>query len=249
MEREHWQEAEPLLSKAVDVSPADPDARHKYARLLWARASRTEAVAQLVEAIRLSPDDPALRVAYGEMQMALGNLESAWESARWALDLDPKSAPAWVLRGRLLRNAGRLRESLCDLHRARSLAASDREIEAEIAELHLKMGQPDRALAALQSLGRNWAAPDEPAAILALKGRSYLALGRYDEAAAGLSAAVARGHRTAETLYLLAEAEMLAGRPRQAAAAAFDALAVDPRHGPSHHLLAQMGIDSGTYRR
>lgn len=249
MERRHWQEAEPLLSKAVDVCPEDPDARHKYGRLLWARGSRAEAVAQLAEAIRLSPEDPALYVTYGEMQMALGNLESARGSAELALDLAPKLATAWALRGRVMRKAGRLRESLSDLHRALGLTSDDSEIEVEIGELYLELGQPDRALAGLQSLGRRWAGPDEPAAILALKGRAYLALGRHEDAVAQLSAAARQGQQTAETLYLLAEAEMLAGRPQQAAQAAFDALAVDPRHAPSHHLLAQLGIDSGTIRR
>ncbi|MDD4266604.1 MAG: tetratricopeptide repeat protein [Pirellulales bacterium] len=249
MERACWQEAEPLLSKAVDVCPEDPDARHKFGRLLWARGSRAEAVAQLAEAIRLSPEDPSLRVAYGEMQMALGNLQSARESAESALDLKLDLAAAWALRGRIMHQAGHLRESLSDLHRAQCLASGDAEIEAEIANIYLEIGQPDRALATVQSLARRWAPPDEPAAILAIKGRSYLALGRHEDAVAQLSAAAQQGDRSLETLYCLAKAEMLAGRPQHAAQAAFDALAVDPAHGPSRHLLAQMGIDSAIVRR
>jgi tetratricopeptide (TPR) repeat protein len=249
MERACWQEAEPLLSKAVDVCPEDPDARHKFGRLLWARGSRAEAVAQLAEAIRLSPEDPSLRVAYGEMQMALGNLQSARESAESALDLKLDLAAAWALRGRIMHQAGHLRESLSDLHRAQCLASGDAEIEAEIANIYLEIGQPDRALATVQSLARRWAPPDEPAAIFAIKGRSYLALGRHEDAVAQLSAAAQQGDRSLETLYCLAKAEMLAGRPQHAAQAAFDALAVDPAHGPSRHLLAQMGIDSAIVRR
>src|SRR5690606_35222163 len=103
--------------------------------------------------------DPSLRVAYGEMQMALGNLQSARESAESALDLKPNLAAAWALRGRIMHRAGHLRESLSDLHRAQGLASGDAEIEAEIASIYLEIGQPDRALATVQSLGRRWAAP------------------------------------------------------------------------------------------
>lgn len=245
MEHAAWDEAEPLLAKAVDVCPEDPDARSKYADLLWRKGEAAEAIRQMTEAIRLSPEDVQLRVRYGEMQLAVGNLDAARESAEWALDMDPKRAGAWALRGRLLARSKKPREALSDLHRAESLAPKNAAVRMEIAELYLGLREPDRALATLQSLSDHWSPQGEPAQVLSLKGKAYAAMRRYDDAANHLLLAANRGANDCETLYRLAEAQLRAGRRREAVAAAQKALAADPGHAASRHLLARLGIRSG----
>jgi tetratricopeptide (TPR) repeat protein len=249
MEHNEWDDAEPLLAKAVDVCPEDPGARSNYASLLWKQGRPAEALNHLAEAIRLAPDDAQLRVTYGEMQLALGDQNSAREAADWALDLQPKLPGAWALRSRLMQRAGKPREALSDLHRAEGLDPKNADYQTEIAKLHLVLNQPDRALATLQSLSRQWSAPDEPAHVLALKGRAYAAMKRYDDATDCFLLASRRGEGDSETLYHLAKAQFHAGRPREAAAAAQEALIVDPQHAPSRLLLAQMGINSGAVLR
>ena len=49
MERNQWDEAEPLLAKAVDVCPEAPDARSKYADLLWRQGRRPDAIGEMAE--------------------------------------------------------------------------------------------------------------------------------------------------------------------------------------------------------
>lgn len=248
MERNQWDDAEPLLAKAVDVCPEAPDARSKYADLLWRRNQRVEAIREMAEAIRLAPDDATLRVTYGEMQLALGNLDAARESADSALDMEPKLAGAWALRGRLMRRTGKPHEALSDLHRAEGLDPKNASYQMEIAELYLGLHEPDRALATLQSLSNSWTAQEEPAALLALKGRAYSAMGRHDDAADSYLLACGRGGADSETLYLLAQAQFQAGRPREAVAAAQKSLAMDPGHAASRQLLAQLGIDQTALR-
>lgn len=248
MERNQWDDAEPLLAKAVDVCPESPETRSKYADLLWQRGQRAEGIREMGEAIRLAPDDALLRVTYGEMQLALGNTEAASEAADLALDMDPKLAGAWALRGRLMHRTGKYREALSDLHRAEGLDTKNPSYQLEIADLYLALQEPDRALATLQSLSSEWATDAEPPTVLAMKGRVYSAMQRYDDAANSFLLATSRGQVDSQTLYLLAEAQLQAGRPREAVAAAQKALTLNPSHAASRHLLAQMGLGQGRLR-
>jgi tetratricopeptide (TPR) repeat protein len=249
MERDQWDEAEPLLAKAVDVCPDASDARSKYADLLWRRNQRAQAVREMAEAVRLAPDDALLHVAYGQMQLALGNLDAAGEEADLALDMHPQLAGAWALRGRLMAQTGKHREALSDLHRAEGLDPKNVSYQLEIADLYLRLNEPDRALATLQSLSRAQPVQEEPVAALLLKGRAYSAMGRYNDAADNYLLASGGGAADTQTLFLLAEAQLRAGRPNEAVAAANKALALDPQHAASRHLLAQLGIDRGSLRR
>lgn len=248
MERNQWDDAEPLLAKAVDVCPEAPDARAKYADLLWRRNQRADAIREMAEAIRLAPEDAPLRVTYGEMQLALGNVETAREAADLALDMQPKLPGAWALRGRVMHRTGKDHQALSDLHRAEGFDPKNDSYPMEIADLYLGLNEPDRALATLQSLSGNWSAQEEPAAILSLKGRAYSAMRRYDDAADSYLLACNRGDANSETLYRLAEAQLHAGRPREAVAAAQKSLTLDPHHAASLHLLAQLGINRTALR-
>jgi tetratricopeptide (TPR) repeat protein len=83
---------------------------------------------------------------------------------------------------------------------------------------------------------------EAPGQVLYLMGLAYVALGRYDDGAESLAAAVTRGKPTPEMLYRLGEAELLAGRPAEAADAARRALALQPRHEPSRSLLQRIEL-------
>lgn len=249
MERNQWDDAEPLLAKAVDVCPEAADARFKYADLLWRRNERATALREMAEATRLAPDDALLHVAYGEMQLALGNVEAAAKEADLALDMQPQLAGAWALRGRLMARTGKHREALSDLHRAEGLDPENVLYQLEIADLYLDLREPDRALTALQGLSGRWSVQEEPIMVLVLKGRAYSAMGRFEDAADNYLLASSRGASDSQTLFLLAEAQLQAGRPGEAVAAAHKALVLDPQHAASRQLLAQLGIGSETLRR
>ena len=108
------------------------------------------------------------------------------------------------------------------------------------------LNQPDRALQTLQTLADSYTPGDEPQNILYLTGAAYQALGRYDEAVEKMQAAVARGKPNSDLLCRLAEAELLAGRSREAAAAAGQALALQPQHRPSLELLERIDVAQQT---
>lgn len=251
MEGGRWERAEDLLDQAVRTCPSDPDARRHYAQALWHRGEQARAVEQLEEACRLAADNALFRVLLAEMQLAAGQVELARRTAQAAVDLDPKLAEAWAIRGQVMRATGRPRQALGDYHRALGLAPDDRSVQLEIAELYRQLNEPQRALAALQSLADSYSPGEEPEEVLYLQGLAYAAMERWGDAATSFSAAARREPPTPEVLFHLARARLLAGDPAAAATAARQALALDPAHQASRELLDQVELvlAPGTLRR
>lgn len=241
-EQGHDEQAEALLEKALRTCPVDYEARRHYAEILWKRGAKNEAIAQLEEAVRLMDQDPAIRVRLAEMQLDRGFVAEAQETAEEALDLDPKLASAWTVRGRTMLAAGRKTQALADFHRALGFAPGDRQILLEVAELYRRSNQPQRALASLQALADTYNPGEEPQSVLRLTASAYKALGRYEDAVESLAAAVIRESPTAELFFELGNAELLAGRPAAAAAAAEQALRLQPDHRPTQRLLQQLQV-------
>jgi len=239
LEREQWEHADDLLGQAVRACPTNPDAHRNYAEARWNRGFREEALKELEAARRLAPDDATTVARIAEMRLAMGQTETAWQDAQRAIALDPKLASAWAARAQVLRATGNPTQALADYHRALSLGPDDRRVPCEIATLYLELNQPQRALLAIEGLADKYSPGDEPQDVLYYQGVSYLALNRYDDAVESLSAASLHQRPTAEILYRLAQAQLAAGHPTQAAASADQALAIDPNFKPARALLDQ----------
>jgi tetratricopeptide (TPR) repeat protein len=247
MEHQQWQRAEQLLQQAVRTCSTDPDARRNYAEVLWHRGARQEAVAQLEEAARLAPGDPALEVRLAEMRLAMNQPDRAMRHAERALELAPRLPAAWTMRGRVLQANGQAREALAAYHRALGYGPADRSIPLEIAELYGQIGEPQRALVTLQTLAEAYSPGEEPQRVLFLEGLAHQALERYEEAIESFSAANARIPPSPEALYHLAECQLALGRPRGAAAAAREALALAPHDQASRELLSRIELAQQPY--
>jgi tetratricopeptide (TPR) repeat protein len=235
-------DAETCLAQAVAVCPVDSEARRHYAEALWRRNARTEAVAQMEEAIRLAGEDAALWARLAEMRLAVGQGALAAQAAEKAVEYDRKLAAAWAVRGAVARAEGRNADALADYLRALGQAPRDRAILMEVAESYRLLNQPQRALQTLQTLAETYSPGEEPGRVLYLLGTAQLAVGRPDDAAASLSAAIARENPTVEMYYQLAEAQYMSGHPSEAAAAVQQALAMQPSHGPSRELLQRIEL-------
>lgn len=242
MEQGQWAEAERLLAQAVRTNPANADARQTYAEALWNGGHREEAIGQLQAAARLEPRSAALRARLAEMHLALGRLDLAMRSAQEALDLDPRFAGGWAVRSRIHRAAGRTDQALADLHRALHWAPSDRQLHWELAELYRGREQPHRALIVLENLADSYTPGEEPQDVLLALGRVQMELGRPEDAAESLAAAVGRGPPSAELLYYLAQAQWQAGKGAQALASAQESVRLDPTYLPSQQFLDRMRL-------
>ncbi len=239
-DRGDWKRAESLVGRAVQTNPTDPDARRNYAETLWHRGALQEALQQFEEARRLAAEDPGLAVRTGELHLAMGQINYANRLAEEALELDPKFAPAWALRGRVAEASGQARQALADYQRSLGYAPDSREVAILVAEAHRQLNEPQRALVALQRLADGYSPGEEPQKVLFLEGLALLALGRNDDAVQSLSKAASRERPTPDVLYQLAEAEFRAGRFASAQSTLEQALALDPSHAASRTLSARL---------
>jgi tetratricopeptide (TPR) repeat protein len=240
MERADWSQAEGMLAKAVKACPNDAEARRHYAEALWHRGAREAAVAQMEQAVRIAGDDAGLHVRLAQMRLELGAVGPAHAEVELALNLDPKMPLAWATRGQVMRASGNLHEALADYHRALGYAPEDRQTLLEIAELHRLLDEPSRAIVSLQALADTYTPGEEPQQVFYLLGLAQSAMGRNDDAVESFSTALLRGQPNPELLAQLGESQRRAGRLDEAAAAAHEALALDPQNRPGLDLLSRI---------
>ena len=232
--------ADELFQRAITACPTDATARQQYAELLWKQGDQTAARSQIEQAIQIDSANSELQARAGEMYLALGNLDAARARSEAALQIDSQSPRAWALRGRVMSVAGESDLALADLHRALSLAPDSPDLLFDIAELHRRRGQPQRALVVLQQITRLHTPGEEPQRVLHLMGQAYLALDRREDAREILYSASIRGPANAELLHDLALAEWQCGRNERAMDHAQRALALDPQHEPSQRLATEL---------
>lgn len=148
---------------------------------------------------------------------------------------------------------GNVKQSLADMQRSLIYAPRRRDVLRQTAEIYQRLGEPHKALAALQELSDTYGPGEEPQDIYVAQGNVYTALARPAEAAEQYRTAIARGTTNAELLVLLAEAEAASGNSTAAYHAAQQALALAPDN-PRHQELIQrtaaaMPVTANSLRR
>ncbi|MEC9048183.1 MAG: tetratricopeptide repeat protein [Planctomycetota bacterium] len=135
------------------------------------------------------------------------------------------------------RQAGEHAVAARALTAARSLDTNDDTILLELADVLLADDEAGRALALLDE---HAGAADEPPQLQRLRSNALHALGRSDEAAQAMRAAITAGERDADSYTQLGVALHHAGDVRGARESLERALVLDPGHAAARDLLAAL---------
>jgi tetratricopeptide (TPR) repeat protein len=235
-----WQRAEKLLDDAVRSCPVDAESRRRYAEALWHRGEANAAMDQLEEAARLAPDKPEVAIRMGEIYLSLDRWENARRAADQALAINRANPSAWSLRARANEANGDLRQAMADFQRALAYQPGDRATLEQLAELYRHMGQPERALTALQMLIDTYPPGDEQPRALHLQGLALAALHRHEAAVDSYDLAIRRGGPSPDLYCHLAESELAAGHSEQAQRAVEKALSMAPEHVAGRNLAERI---------
>ena len=119
----------------------------------------------------------------GEIHFAGGQSERALQLATEAIDHQPQTARAWVLRGRVHHQSGQWQAALADYLRALDYQPNDRTAMRLAAQLYLDLRRPERAWTMAAGLRQTHGPADDPPELLALEARILNDLGRTGEAA------------------------------------------------------------------
>ena len=241
-ERGDLARAEENLREAVELNDSDVETCRYYAETLWRLGKRDEAIAVLETAAqkRATIDvEESLYRSLGEKALERNRPEDA---ARWAnkiVDLTPKSAVGWELRGKAARRLGRSAEALEDFQRAAHFAADDRDVLREIATIQNEIGDFDAGLATWQHLERLYPTNREPAEVFAGQGEAYCGLGLVVEAEESFAIAAETAPNVVEYRRRLAETRLARGEIDGALAALNEASARDPNDPAVRELRAK----------
>jgi tetratricopeptide (TPR) repeat protein len=249
MEAGDWTEAEVRLREALDRAPHDAAIQQHLAETLYRRGAREEALKHMIAAAAAAPQDASIAVRTSEMLLEADRAEEAAKLADHAVKLNPDLADAWAARGRSRARLGLNGEAQANFQRALLLAPNSSPVLIESARLYSEHGEYERALTTVHRLIDTFPPGEEPCEALVLEGRTYLALGRPQQAESVLADASSRYPATAEMTYLRAEAELAQGRPVPAQQFAREALALDGKFAPAHDILGRLARDEGEQLR
>lgn len=240
MEAGDWHEAELRLREALAKSPSDPDIQRHLAETLCQLGEREEALEHMIGAAAAAPQDAAIAVRASELLLEAGRADEAAKLADHAVKLDAGRADAWAVRGRTRAALGQPEGAQADFQHSLLLAPNSSQVLMESAELYSRHGEFERCLATLHRLMDTYPPGEEPCSALLMEGKTYLALGRPQQAGESLQYAARRFPHTAELQYLRAEAKLALGRPAEAQQLAREALALDSQFAPAHEMLQRI---------
>lgn len=210
-------QAKSFFTKAAAEDPQDGLARINLARTLRKENNLQAALAEMQQGVQLTGDrDPKLIAELGEMNLEAGQWLQANYNAEKAIQIDHRCAAAWALRGRVHHAHGDFQMALSNYHRAASLDPESSNVQLWIAEVYHDLGEPLRALSAIEKLLQKYPLDHQSEAVFLAKGEVLMDLQQRNSAIEVLQLACERPEATGTAYLRLADAQVAAGQISQA---------------------------------
>ena len=217
------------LEAALGLHTHRPRARLALARLLHDAGRFADASERYRELLESNPNHPEALEGLGACSLALGDSDAAEAAFRRAIESTPEFAASYLALGKLVESQGRTDEAIALLRKARARATDDPDLYVqaglELAEIHLRLGEPGNALAIAEAI---LARAPELAAARTLRGRALAAGGGGDASGDELERIASRPEATEDEVLAWAAWLLKQDRPDDALAAADRALDDNP---------------------
>jgi tetratricopeptide (TPR) repeat protein len=242
--RMQGKEALPVLQRAVQLLPDDPEAHSTLGNALLEFGRADEAAACYRRALQIRPDFAEAHNNLGAALRALHRLEEALASYRRALAIRPDQYALQRNLGHVLLELGRLDEAVATYRCALAL-------RPDAADSHNNLGNALRALGQCEEAAASCRRalelkPEFPEACNNL-GNALLDLGELDEAVANYRNTLALQPDYAETHNNLGMALRLLGRTAEAEASCRRAYQLNPNLAATISLRAELLADQGRF--
>jgi len=226
LQRDNLDDAQALLSRAIEHGPQPIDAHYLLGIVLTRKALGEEAARHFRECISIEPRHAAARVALGCLVQQTGDMEGALKLFTEAAALDPGLADAWYNAGKANHALGRLSEALASYDGA--LRTQPLRVDA-LNNRGIVLSELARHAEALATFDRAIAMRPDYAEAHNNRGVTLLGLKRFDEAIASFDRALAARPRYGEALEHRGKCLMRMGQCEAAGADFAALLAIDPR--------------------
>ena len=145
-------EARECFAKASSQLPNDHRIVANVARTHFQEGQTQQAIEFMQQAIDLSGNDAELNVELGEYYLADGQLQAAERQVQRSLKKKHRLASAWLLKGKTKAARGDIKAALGDYQRALGIDGSREDIQLQIVDSYQQLGDPLRALSAVEQL-------------------------------------------------------------------------------------------------
>ncbi len=130
-----------LLNLALDLDPRSIEATLQKAYLLRRLKRNEEVRGMLAASLEQHPDHPRILSTYAQLvDLPAGDLETAEQRLRAALERDPFLTAGWRQLGETLQRGGRMQEAADAYREGLKRAADDADLHARLGTLLAKMG-------------------------------------------------------------------------------------------------------------
>ena len=161
------------------------------AEALWRGGRQDDALAELAALVQLHPRDVKLRSQQATFLFETKNLTAAALAAEHALRLDPNSIEALFVKARVDSARGELEPALASYILLTQLVPDRLDAKLELAEVHIRRGNPDQACPLLRDATQQPQVNREQLADAEWRlGLGYAAAERWTDAAATLGRAI-----------------------------------------------------------
>ena len=144
---EGWPKAEAALSKALELDPRLPLARHGRAGIRWIYRDWAGAETEFRNALQLNANDAEAHNHYGAFLLAKGRFDEAISERRDALTLDPLSTRYLTNLGEAYYFAKRYNEAIGQYRQALELDPKDALVHEWLGDAYQRVGDERGALA------------------------------------------------------------------------------------------------------
>ena len=133
-------QAEVCLKRSLVLSPLDDECICFLGNLLMARGECSQSEQLLLESVKKIPESALLRLSLAECSFQAGDIQNALVLITECLELDQKSAPAWIFSARLVATQGTWSEAIHRYEQALLLDPNNPDYLLEFAGLLLLAG-------------------------------------------------------------------------------------------------------------
>ncbi len=228
--------AERLLQESLTHVPQNAAAHQKLSELYFARGETNLAIKQLETALDAGCENAAIHAQLGRYSLSTGQLFSAKEHSRKAIELSQLTSNVWELAGDVARAQGELSEALSAYHRAADCEDADPRVQLKVCEVYRESNRTIRALSAIEQMCTHYPSESVPQEALVLHGIVLTELKNYHQAIEQLQRAVANPDATPEAFLRLSNAQLLAGHEHLA----HQTLAAGSKAFPQQTIFAEL---------
>jgi tetratricopeptide (TPR) repeat protein len=230
--------AQPMLERAAALRPADGRVLYDLGRCYELQGAPARALEWFMQAAHVAPSPATLR-ATGRIARVLGEIPMARQMLARALYADRRNGETAAEVGRLHLQSGRPDLAARMLGRASMVGVEDVEVQRDLAEALLQLGNPRGALALLEAI------PVDDNDLQTKRSRAYEQLGDPAGALAIARAAAARQPRNALLQRRVGSLALEAGLPAEALVALEAARALGDKELPTLTDLSRAMLQTG----